>query len=187
MPKIYTRTGDTGETSIFLGERVFKSEHIFEVLGNIDELNSVLGLTYASNESFKKINKIIISIQRELFSVGAILASTKDKGAAKEIPVYEGKVKALEEQIDNIDKKLPLLKNFILPSGDTKAVYFHIARAICRRAERSLVREVAKNKRNELKPIIKYMNRLSDLLFTLARYTNKLSRKKEIVWAKAAR
>ena len=184
MAKIYTKTGDNGETSLYFGERFFKSENIFDILGNLDELNSFLGLTYTSRSKDKKIKALVIKLQRELFNLGAVLATVKEKTALSEIQLYEGKVKELERHIDEIDKKLPVLKNFIIPSGDIKAVYFHVARAICRRVERNLVKEVKNNERTELIPIIKYINRLSDLLFTLARYSNKLSDKKEIVWGR---
>ncbi|HLB51453.1 ATP:cob(I)alamin adenosyltransferase [candidate division WWE3 bacterium RIFCSPHIGHO2_12_FULL_38_15] len=185
--KIYTKTGDNGETSLLFGGRFFKSENIFEILGNLDELNSILGLTYSRGVphfSDKSIKDIVIKIQRELFNLGALIASSKKKEKIKEIKYYNEKVKELESFIDDFNGKLPELKNFILPSGDVMAIYFHIARAVCRRTERSLVREIKIRKMNELTPVIKYLNRLSDLLFVLARYINKSAKIEETIWMK---
>jgi len=182
--KIYTKTGDKGLTYLYGGKRESKNSAIISVIGGIDELNSFLGLTYTSRSKDKKIKALVIKLQRELFNLGAVLAISKEKTPLNEIQQYEKKVKELERHIDEIDKKLPALKNFIVPSGEINAVYFHVARAICRRVERHLVKEVKNNRRTDLIPIIKYINRLSDLLFVLARYSNKSSNEEEIVWGR---
>jgi len=157
MP-IYTRTGDDGTTALFGGKRVAKSNSQVELYGSIDELNSWLGL-------FK--DKHLAVIQSDLFTIGSTLAGWKGN-----LDFIDLRVKEMEDWIDAMDKKLPPLTNFILPSGQ-----MHVARNVCRRVERLAVRSEANPQ------IIKYLNRLSDLLFTYARFINKKQKIKELTWS----
>jgi len=170
--KIYTKTGDLGQTSLIYGGRFAKSEDIFEVLGTLDELNALLGLM-PSNQ--------IATIQSCLFELGALLANQMAKSA--DFAIFGDYTSQLEDTIDDLEEKLPTLRNFILPGGSSKAAYFHLARAVCRRLERALVR-LYKKRTIGRKYTFMYINRLSDLLFVLARTTNHKLRKKDIIWRK---
>jgi len=175
---IYTKTGDKGITSLFSGERVSKSEQIFEILGSLDELNSNLG--FSSGVKDKKASGILISIQNDLFYIGSLICNTKAKSV--DFEELDKKTLDIEKYIDEIDSKLPKLVNFILPSGIDDAVKTHIARAVCRRVERLLVGYIKAGKSKRFESIAKYLNRLSDLLFILARYINFKSKRSEIIW-----
>lgn len=177
---IYTKTGDKGITSLFSGERVFKSEQIFEILGSLDELNSNLG--FSSGVKDKKASSILISVQNDLFYIGSLICNTKAK--PEYFLEFDKKTLDLEKHIDEIDSKLPKLVNFILPSGTDDAVKVHIARAVCRRVERLLVRYIKENKSKKFESVIKYLNRLSDLLFVLSRYLNFKAKFNESIWRK---
>lgn len=166
MP-IYTKTGDKGITSLFGGKRVSKSDVQIEAYGSIDELSSFVGLVV--NILKRKSDKeFLVNLQKDFYKIMASLS-----GAKIDLVFLEKKIFDFEEQINNLDKKLPKLKRFILPGGSEISSWFHILRAICRRAERKVI----KYNQKELR-IIKYLNRLSDLFFTLARYYN---REKEVV------
>ncbi|MCB9247247.1 MAG: cob(I)yrinic acid a,c-diamide adenosyltransferase [Ignavibacteriales bacterium] len=177
--KIYTKTGDEGNTSLFGGERVLKNNIRIEAYGTIDELNALLGitLTYELNSESKKV---LSKIQNNLFQIGAELASPENvkSSAIKKITTEE--INVLEAYIDKLDENLPPLKNFILPGGSKGSAHFHFARTICRRAERIIVE--LKQKENINNNIIVYVNRLSDLLFVLARYENHVTSTPEIEW-----
>ncbi|MGD8778266.1 MAG: cob(I)yrinic acid a,c-diamide adenosyltransferase [Ignavibacteria bacterium] len=178
--KIYTKTGDKGETSLFGGQRVSKDNLRIEAYGTVDELNAYLGQAVAVSKS-EAIKKVLYKIQNELFTVGADLATPKDKNIKKEIPrVNEKMVEGLENLIDEFDSKLPSLKNFVLPGGSLGASNLHIARTICRKIERRIV--TLSNEENIGEYILKYLNRLSDLLFILARYENLESNTPDITW-----
>lgn len=179
--KIYTRTGDNGETSLLYGGRFRKSETIFEILGTLDELNAHLGLVCTYKNI--KVRKLVSTLQSDLFFVGATLADTRVSKSKFEFLVE--KTNYLETQIDLIDSKLPQLTNFILPGGSLTAAYLHLSRAICRRLERILVSYAthAKKDKMDYAPLLKYINRLSDLLFVLSRYVNKLQSKRDIIWS----
>lgn len=172
---IYTKTGDTGTTSLFGGKRVLKCEELVDVYGSIDELNSWVGLV-ASELKTKETQDFLFLIQSDLFTVGSVLA-----GWTGDLEGLLMRVKQMEERIDLMEKELPSLTNFILPGGTHLASQTHIARAICRRVERQTVALSQKQTVN-LK-IIKYLNRLSDLLFMLARFINKESKVEEVVWS----
>ncbi len=163
--KIYTKTGDSGKTSLFGGARVSKSDLRIEVSGTIDELTSHLGYVaeFVDNREFKAL---IHSIQNELYEIMAVVA-----GMDKPIAKLGTSIQSFEQLMDVITSNLPKLNSFIVPGGGQAAALFHIARAVCRRAERSLIRlsEASKNPA-DFSIIIQYLNRLSDLLFTLARY-----------------
>lgn len=161
MP-VYTRNGDYGETALYGGKRVRKSVGTVEVLGGLDELNAFLGLTrlYLRAADSKKISQI----QNDLFILGSVVAGVrlKDTPGGR----LNKRIREMEKDIDVMDKELPPLRNFILPSGCESSSRLHLARAICRRCERSLV---ALGKYIKLVP---YLNRLSDYMFVLARYEN---------------
>ena len=174
--KIYTKKGDLGKTSI-IGENDIHKHHIrIEAYGTVDELNSYLGLINSYNHnSFKENKEQLIYIQNCLFKIGASLASKKLNNA-----IESSEITALEDFIDDMEKRLPILKSFILPGGIFWSSYAQISRSICRRCERritelSLEHQVDPN-------IIKFMNRLSDYLFVLARYINFINNISEIKW-----
>jgi len=172
--KIYTRTGDRGKTSLFGGKRISKSHQRINAIGALDELNASLGIV-CSLITVKRQKEIIEKIQNDLFQIGAMLANEREiKGLDPNL------VLSLEKWIDILDEKVPPLKNFILPGGSLLASQTQLARSIARRAER----EVASlETREKLDPeILKYLNRLADLLFVLARYFNQQDRKNEKIW-----
>ncbi len=174
--RIYTRTGDAGETSFFTGERVKKCDCRIEALGAVDELNSAIGLVNASvgNEETaqKEIKQILERLQHDLFTVGAELALLTGSGNGVKGPKISGQhVKDLEQMIDNVQEKLVEQKSFILPGGTQLSAWLHFARTVARRAEREIVGLC--DKVNVSSELLKYMNRLSDLLYVLARYANK--------------
>ncbi len=177
--KIYTKTGDKGDTSLFGGQRVPKDALRIEAYGTVDELNSVLGIVRADNTE-NEIDSIIGRIQNDLFVLGADLATPRSQ-SSKSIKRIDAKdSRHLEKTIDQLEEHLKPLKTFILPGGSTVAARLHFARTVCRRAERSVVRL----SRNEDigDGITIYLNRLSDLLFVLARYANHTTGVPEIKW-----
>ncbi|MFQ5929090.1 MAG: cob(I)yrinic acid a,c-diamide adenosyltransferase [Acidobacteriota bacterium] len=175
--KIYTRRGDEGQTSLFSGERVKKDSPRVSAYGTLDELNSVLGvaLTFCRNQ---KVKEILSSVQHQLFSAGADLATSTKREMDR---IKETDWRHLETIIDELQKELPPLKNFILPGGSPGASCIHFSRAVCRRAERLLV-NLMKVERDVNSQMLVYLNRLSDLLFVLARYENILEGGKEKIW-----
>jgi len=178
--KIYTKTGDKGETGLMGGKRLGKDSLRIHAYGEIDELNAWLGVCRAQN-SPKEIGGMLHQLQRELFDLGADLATPLDSKVT--VPrVTENQTANLEKLIDSMDEKLTPLKNFILPGGCLLVSNLHIARTVCRRAERAIV---ALQKQEEIGGlVVKYVNRLSDLLFTMARYANKLEGEEEELWQK---
>lgn len=178
MP-IYTRTGDKGTTALFDGTRVAKSHERVETYASIDELNSIIGETLAFlPPKYKAIVKELEMIQHDLFAIGSALATPHP------IPVtgLQIRPKDFEKQIDALTQKLPELKNFILPGGSKAGSLLHVARTFARRAERKVVKLTEKEEVDQ--DILIYLNRLSDLLFTLARYINHQEKQKEIKWIK---
>jgi len=181
--KLYTRTGDQGETALFGGDRVPKDHPRVEAYGSVDELNSALGVAV----SFIRQRRVVAalgSVQNELLNIGSELASESGPKAEKGRTFIdpEGKIADLERLIDEYDAKLPPLRTFILPSGSRAGALLHLARSVCRRAERAVVRL---SRQEDVNPhIVVYLNRLSDLLFVLARYVNKAARKSETPWRK---
>ena len=174
MP-IYTRTGDTGSTSLFGGRRVFKNDPVVDVYGSIDELNSWVGLL--ASEIFQEdIQTFLHTIQSDLFTIGSTLAGWQ----GGKLNNLEKRATEMEERIDEMEKSLSPLTNFILPGGSPTGAHVHIVRSICRRVERQLVGlgQLQKIDGN----IIKYVNRLSDLFFVLARYINKHAQVEEVAW-----
>ncbi|MGZ8540215.1 MAG: cob(I)yrinic acid a,c-diamide adenosyltransferase [Chitinophagaceae bacterium] len=179
--KIYTKTGDKGITSLIGGTKVSKAHLRIEAYGTIDELNSYIGLC---NDllSDKNSSAILPEVQDRLFTIGAALACDPEKETKMKIPdLKEEDIILLESEIDQMDEILPSMKSFILPGGHPTISHLHVARCICRRAERSCVR--LKSQNNEVEPIIpKYLNRLSDYLFILARYAGHVMGVPEISW-----
>jgi cob(I)alamin adenosyltransferase len=175
--KIYTKTGDAGETGLFGGGRVPKDDPRVRAYGDVDEVNAAIGFA-AALEPPQFEADALQTIQRDLFTIGAELA-TPDR--SKQRAALAGdQVSALEQLIDRHEATLAPLKNFILPGGTVKAAAFHLARTTCRRAERSVVTLARAQQLNPL--IIHYLNRLSDLLFVLARAVNKQARRPDITW-----
>jgi cob(I)alamin adenosyltransferase len=181
--KIYTKTGDRGETSLFGGTRVWKDDLRISAYGTIDELNALLGVSKTEILT-EELKEVIQSIQNDLFTVGADLASPFDKKESKfEIPRIEEKFSIrLELLIDKYDVQLPELRNFILPGGLKGTSLLHFARTVCRRAEREVVSLSKTEKINSEIEI--FLNRLSDLLFVLARFENYSNGKEDILWQK---
>lgn len=177
--KIYTKTGDTGETSLFGQGRIPKDSNRIDACGTVDELNSAIG-SCRSLTIPRAIDRILAQIQEDLFVLGADIATPADSTALSLRRIAPSCTLRLEHQIDDLVKKLPPLKTFILPGGTPQAAAVHVARAVCRRAERRCVRLAREEPINP--EIIVYLNRLSDLLFVTARRLNRISKKKEIPW-----
>ena len=177
--KIYTRTGDTGETSLFSGDRARKNDPRVDAYGEVDELNAWLGLARASSLD-ATVSAEIVAIQRDLFAVDAQLADPGDKLAPRvtKAVIGDDHILRLEQLIDRLEDELPPLRRFILAGGTPAGAALHVARTVCRRAERRIV---------GLDPpvdpvLLRYVNRLSDLLFVLARLVNHRSGAPEIEW-----
>jgi cob(I)alamin adenosyltransferase len=188
--KIYTGSGDKGKTSLFSGERVSKNDRRVEAFGDVDELNSLLGLLAATLPR-KQEDRIreIDEIQSILFQIGAWLATTRESPAIEFIEkITEERIRFLEEAIDSMSEKMPALKAFIVPGGHLSAGMAHMARTVCRRAERHVVplSEAVKVGKAPivLKGTLIFLNRLSDYLFTLARYCNWSKGLPDKVWGK---
>ena len=183
LPKIYTKTGDGGKSSLFTGERRSKSDIIFEALGTIDELSSHLGLVIATADPDFAYLDQLQRIQCILQDIGSLVATPNSsaRAAHKERVVFNDRhTNDLEEWIDEYTKVLPPLESFILPGGSLASSNLHVARSVCRRAERRLEPLVAE-KEIEIEAM-KYMNRLSDFLFTLARFAAKMDNKEEMIY-----
>lgn len=183
--KIYTKTGDKGETSLYGGTRVSKAAARVESYGTLDELNAFIGLAKAEISDEKVLNQLQ-KIQFDLFTVGSEAATPTDKlilanGKNRlDLMISEEEILELEHWMDGLDASLEPLQFFILPSGGKAAASVHVCRTVCRRAERAMVHL---NETEEVRPeLIKYLNRLSDYLFILARYISKISGEKEEYW-----
>ncbi len=177
--KIYTRRGDKGTTFLMGGKKVDKGSKEIELLGCLDELNASLGLIISVCK-FSKINKVLLMMQNDIFMVGAEVARIGEDIKHPKIKRFgKAKVKRLESFIDNISTELPELKNFILPGGSFTTSLIHYSRGVSRRTERAYT---SLNLINGNENIQAYLNRASDLLFTLARYSNKLENVKDTIW-----
>lgn len=180
--KIYTRTGDRGDTSLFGAGRVPKDHPRVAAYGDVDELNSVLGLVRAT-EPDEFFDSLLQAIQRDLFSIGGQLAAPDPAAVAKALAkanLSADRVSEFERVIDESEAELPPLRAFVLPAGSSKAAALHLARTVCRRAERSVVHLAHESDVPEL--FIVYLNRLSDLLFTLARLANRKAGASDVTW-----
>jgi cob(I)alamin adenosyltransferase len=181
--KIYTKFGDAGQTALFDGRKVSKDHLRIETYGTVDELNSVLGLAIVDCRH-EKLRNILTTLQDELFDLGADLATPLDSANAAKIGrIGEMHIAFLEKTIDEATAELPALRAFILPGGGITAARLHVGRTVCRRAERLLVTLIQHENFGEPphQPLI-YLNRLSDLLFTLARWSNKLDGIVDVEW-----
>ncbi len=182
MTKIYTRTGDAGQTALFGGGRVSKADPRVAAYGDVDELNAALGAVVAC-EPVELERELLQGIQRDLFAIGGRLASPNPEKVGKALEkahVTPERIAALEAAIDQADAQLKPLSAFVLPGGTLKAALFHVARTVCRRAERAVV-ELAQQQKVPPE-ILAYLNRLSDLLFTLARLANARAGAPERTW-----
>ena len=184
--KVYTKTGDTGTTALFGGTRVPKDHARIESYGTVDELNSYIGLI-RDQEMKQHYKDILIEIQDRLFTVGAMLATPPEKEVLKNgekrlqnLGIIESDIEFLEKEIDAMEDSLPQMTHFVLPGGHTTVSYCHIARCVCRRAERLATHLHEIEPTNEL--VIKYLNRLSDYLFVLARKLSKDLQVDEVQW-----
>lgn len=178
--KIYTKTGDTGKTSLVGGARISKGDLKIESYGTVDELNSWIGVLrdLPANESRKAIFK---EIQDRLFTIGADLASESAIVRQKKVPdLFESDVELLEKEMDKMNEEIPPLRAFVLPGGDLAVSYAHVGRTVCRRAERHIIRLGEVEEVNEL--IIKYLNRLSDYLFVVSRKITQELGTEEVAW-----
>ncbi len=181
LTRIYTRGGDAGKTSLGSGERVLKSTKRIEAFGTVDEVNSIIGIVRLHTEKNTHIDKMLFRIQNDLFDLGADLCIPKEgqKHEKSALRILAKQVERLEQEIDELNSGIPSLSSFILPGGTEAASYLHLARTITRRAERIMVD--LSNTESINSNSLKYINRLSDHLFVLARYMNN-ERKKEIHW-----
>lgn len=183
--KIYTKGGDTGQTALFGGERVGKDVPRVEAYGTLDELNACLGVARAAlNEAAIELDPLLERLQSELFDLGAELATppsrTDDRLTARLQPVEAPQVEALEALIDRYEALLPPLRAFILPGGTPAAAALHLARTVARRSERRIV---SLDTREPVNPeLLRYVNRISDLLFVLARTANRLGGVEDVPW-----
>ncbi len=176
LSKIYTRTGDDGTTGLGDGQRIPKDHVRVEAYGTVDELNSTLGVVLAGDGLPTEIRDCLIRVQHRLFDLGGELCLPGHTA------IDDGQVAALEQTLDAFNRDLPPLKDFILPGGSLAAASCHVARAVCRRAERrcwTLSQTEAVNAHS-----LKYLNRLSDLLFVIARYLNRMENRPEPLWQK---
>lgn len=179
--KIYTKTGDEGETGLFGGGRVGKDHPRVRTYGDVDELNAAIGLARATTPEL--LDQLLDGIQRDLFSIGGYLATPDPEKVAKALEkasLSEDRVHLMEKAMDAADRDLEPLTAFVLPGGTAKAAAFHLARTICRRAERSVVGLAREEKVPPL--FVVYLNRLSDLLFTLARLANHRAGRRDDKW-----
>jgi cob(I)alamin adenosyltransferase len=177
--KIYTKTGDEGTTSLFGGKRVSKSDLRIDTYGTVDELNSYVGLL-RDQEVNKKRKEILVEIQDRLFTIGSILATEPGNVKVKIPSLQEADITFLEKQIDGMDSQLPPMKSFVLPGGHESVSFGHVARTVCRRAERLVIALDQLEKVDSL--VIKYLNRLSDYLFVLCRMMTQELGAEETPW-----
>ena len=182
--KIYTRTGDDGTTGLFGGSRVSKADARIECFGTVDELNAALGFAAAAAGADPSLGEKLAKVQNELFVIGSHLATPPDdtRRLSRVPDLDEGAVARLEAEVDEADAALPPLRNFILPGGTEAAARLHLARTVCRRAERLLV---AFSTDHPVEPVIvQYLNRLSDWLFVQARWCNQRAGVADVPWVK---
>ena len=177
--KIYTKTGDKGLTSLFGGKRVPKHHLRIEAYGTVDELNSYIGLIRDQKIDSDTFN-VLIEIQDRLFTLGSMLATEPGNDKVKVPQLFENDIVLLENEIDKMNETLPEMRSFVLPGGHQTVSFCHLARCVCRRAERLAVHLAEVEQEQEL--IVKYLNRLSDYLFVLSRKLTQDNKAKEIPW-----
>jgi len=189
--KIYTKTGDKGLTRLVDGRECSKASTRVECYGSVDELNSVLGIALNSliskaKETLPQLTHELEAIQNQLFNLGSHLACEKQETRKMLPPLEETWIETLEHSIDHMTAALPPLKDFILPGGSESASYLHLARTVCRRAERGVVRILEEGHQEvENQRALRYLNRLSDYLFVAARFTNQTLQYPDQIWKKS--
>lgn len=182
--KIYTKTGDAGDTGLFGGGRVPKDHPRVEAYGDIDELNAFVGMA-RSIESMPRIDEVLAPVQRDLFSLGALLATPDHERMKEQLTkarISDARIAQLEQAIDDAEEEVEPLKAFILPGGTPKAAALHVARTVCRRAERAVISLQRAEGIDIPQVVIIYLNRLSDLLFVLARVATRRAGAGEVTW-----
>jgi len=179
MSKIYTKTGDLGSTSLVGGTRLRKDHEKIEAYGTVDELNAWIGVLADAKENSGRI-EILREIQDRLFTIGAELASETEQNKRKLPDLFEADVTLLETEMDTMNEEIPTLRAFVLPGGHSTVSFAHVARTVCRRAERQVIRLSALETVNPL--IIIYLNRLSDYLFVISRKITQEQNSPEIAW-----
>ncbi len=186
LNRIYTRTGDKGETALGTGERLSKAHLRIAAYGTVDETNAVLGVTrlHTTDASLAKLDAMLARIQNELFDLGADLC-VPDRGQKLEfepLRILPKQYERLESEIDELNGELQPLRSFVLPGGHAAAAHLHIARTVCRRAERLIVELAALADERVSEGAIAYINRLSDFFFVASRWANHVSSKGDILW-----
>jgi len=181
LTKIYTRTGDKGDTGLGGGQRVNKDSPRITAYGTVDELNSCIGVVLAAGHPDNKLAMMLKRVQNDLFHLGSDLCVLEEDKVKIKIPQIEDRhIKQLETMIDELQRSLKALDNFILPGGAPGAAHLHVARTVCRRAERCVL------SLSRYEPVgkfaVMYLNRLSDLLFVMARYENKMKEAPDVLW-----
>lgn len=180
--KIYTRTGDTGDTGLFGGGRVPKDHPRVAAYGDVDELNAAIGVARAAGP-LPRVDEVLVPVQRDLFAIGALLATPDREKMAQHLAkaqLDDARIGQLERAIDDCERELEPLRSFILPGGTPKSAALHVARTVCRRAERGVV--ALPGDENIPSIVVVYLNRLSDLLFMLARVANRQAGASEVTW-----
>ncbi len=186
LNRIYTRTGDAGSTRLASGEQVSKASARVAAYGEVDELNAVLGLARLHTASEPDLDPILARIQNDLFDLGADLATPKRAADAPvALRIVAGQVERLEQEIDGLNASLGPLTSFVLPGGSPASAALHLARTVCRRAERAAVGFVRETDDEAHAQALRYLNRLSDLLFVAARFANDKGAA-DVLWAPAA-
>jgi cob(I)alamin adenosyltransferase len=182
LNRIYTRTGDKGDTALGSGKRVRKYDLRIEAFGTVDETNACVGV--ARLHTVGELDQMLARVQNDLFDLGADLCVPEDGGeiAAKALRVTQAQVDRLERELDALNEKLQPLRSFVLPGGSPAAAHLHVARTVCRRAERLIVKLAENEAVGEA--CVKYANRLSDFLFVAARFAN--SAKGDVLWVPGA-
>lgn len=183
--KIYTKTGDGGETGVLGGLRIGKDHDLIAACGDVDETNSWIGLARScwDQSQLPEVDEVLSAVQQQLFALGCQIANSLS-GKPDKTGIDVGAIEWLEQRIDFFTATLPPLREFILPGGAAGAAGLHVARSVCRRAERSVFKLLRRGEtRNDLRPVAIYLNRLSDLLFVLARKANQAMGGGESRWA----
>jgi cob(I)alamin adenosyltransferase len=187
LNRIYTKTGDDGTTGLGTGERRPKYDLRVAAYGTVDETNAAIGVARLHLSSEPEVNAILLRVQNDLFDLGADLAAPEnsDKRNRERLRVTDSQVERLEKDIDKLNEALSPLTSFVLPGGEASAAHLHLARTVCRRAERLTVELAARSEEKVGAPAIRYLNRLSDLLFVAARYVNGRGQR-DILWVPGA-
>jgi cob(I)alamin adenosyltransferase len=178
--RVYTRRGDTGQTSLVGGQRLPKNDLRIEACGTIDELNSFIGLARESARELPELDRILLRVQHELFNLGSILATLPEDVHPRQARITPAESEQLEREIDRMNEGLPSLRSFVLPGGSRLNAELHICRTVCRRAERICVALAATTEVDEA--IVQYLNRLSDALFVWSRWASHRLGVPEILW-----